>query len=199
MGIDWAAWLSTYGYWAIAIGTFLEGETILLAGAWAAHHGLLDIRGVAAAAVCGSFCGDQLYFLLGRIFGTRLLRHWPAAQRGHERVFRLLQRHQSAFILAFRFLYGLRTVAPFVLGASRLPARRFVPLNFLGATLWSCTIAFGGLAIGDALHRFAQGLHGPHAQVLAVSVLLPVALAVGIWWTGRRWAKFSVGPNRSRF
>lgn len=57
--------LQTYGYWAILIGTFLEGETILVLGGLAAHMGYMDLTGVILTAFAGSLCGDQLFFLPG--------------------------------------------------------------------------------------------------------------------------------------
>ena len=57
--------IQTYGYWAILIGTFLEGETILVLGGLAAHMGYMDLGGVILAAFAGSLCGDQLFFSWG--------------------------------------------------------------------------------------------------------------------------------------
>lgn len=61
-----ADFLSHYGYLALLIGTFLEGETILVLGGLAAHQGYLDLAGVILAAFAGSLMGDQFFFLLGR-------------------------------------------------------------------------------------------------------------------------------------
>jgi len=46
--------ISTYGYAAIGIGTFLEGETILILVGFAAHRGYLELPWVIvfAIAVC---------------------------------------------------------------------------------------------------------------------------------------------------
>jgi membrane protein DedA with SNARE-associated domain len=35
--------LTTYGYFALMIGTFLEGETILIAAGFLAHRGYLEL------------------------------------------------------------------------------------------------------------------------------------------------------------
>ena len=56
--------IESYGYAAILIGTFLEGETILVPAGLAAHQGYLVLTGVILAAFLGSLCGDQL-FLFG--------------------------------------------------------------------------------------------------------------------------------------
>ena len=55
--------IETYRYAAILIGTFLEGETILVLAGLAAHQGYLMLTGVILAAFFGSLCGDQLFFI----------------------------------------------------------------------------------------------------------------------------------------
>jgi len=55
--------IENYGNAAILIGTFLEGETILVLAGLAAHQGYLLLSGVIFAAFLGSLCGDQLFFI----------------------------------------------------------------------------------------------------------------------------------------
>ena len=54
-------------------------------------------------------------------------------------------------ILGFRFLYGLRTVTPIVLGASRIAPVRFLILNVLGASTWTIVIGIMGYLFGHTL------------------------------------------------
>ena len=42
--------IADYGYWAVFIGCFLEGETVLLLAGFAAHRGMLQFEQVAAVA-----------------------------------------------------------------------------------------------------------------------------------------------------
>ena len=64
--MDLQSIIENYGYAAILIGTFLEGETILVLAGLAAHQGCLVLTWVILAAFMGSLCGDQLFFYLGR-------------------------------------------------------------------------------------------------------------------------------------
>jgi len=107
-----------YGYPAILIGTFLEGETILVLGAFAAHSGYMHMPWVIAAASAGSLLGDQLFFFLGRRHSEAFLKNYPLWRSHVDRVQGLLDRFRTPLILGFRFLYGLRTVTPFVIGMS---------------------------------------------------------------------------------
>lgn len=185
----WEYWLSTYGVWAVLLGTFLEGESILVAGAIAARHGYMSITSVLVAALVGSFVGDQLYFFLGRIYGRKFLLQRPKWQGRVARVHRLLDKYHAAFILGFRFLYGLRSIAPFVLGTSSVAASRFVPLNFLGALVWSLTVggmgyalgqmSFTALITGDNGDRPWYVVAGIAACVVAAAVLIVRRLPIG--------------------
>ena len=69
----------------------------------------------------------------------------------------MLERHQSWLILGFRFLYGLRNITPFAIGMSRVPTRRFVVLNIVGAAIWAVTFACGGYLFGVAMEAFFLG------------------------------------------
>ena len=66
--------VANYGYTAVAIGTFLEAETILLLGGFAAHRGLLELPWVIVCAFLGSFVGDQAFFYIGRMNGEKNVR-----------------------------------------------------------------------------------------------------------------------------
>ena len=63
----------------------------------------------------------------------------------------MLNKHQVLLILGFRFLYGLRTVTPIVLGASRISPLRFLVLNVLGALTWTIVIGVMGYMFGHTL------------------------------------------------
>ncbi len=129
--------VSNYGYIAIVIGTFLEGETILVLGGFLAHRGYLNLPWVILSAFAGTFAGDQLFFFLGRFKGTKWLEKRPEWKRRSTRAFQLLKKHQLWVILGFRFIYGVRTITPFVIGASGVKPLRFLALNGSGAVAWA--------------------------------------------------------------
>lgn len=146
-----ATFLSNYGYLALLIGTFLEGETILVLGGLAAHQGYLSLTGVVTAAFVGSLLGDQLFFYLGRRHSRYILDRRPQWHTRIDRVHRLMARYETIMILGFRFLYGLRTVTPFVLGMSKVNTTKFMMLNAAGALSWAVAFGLGGYFFGHVL------------------------------------------------
>lgn len=153
--VDWLTWaIETYGYYALLIGTFFEGETIMVLSGFAAQRGLLDLYWVMAVGFCGTFAGDQLYYFIGRHWGTKLLTRRPAWQAPADRAYRLLRRYEIPFILSFRFLYGIRSVSPFIIGMSGIPVKRFFLLNLVAAVVWSIAVAALGYFLGHAAELF---------------------------------------------
>ncbi len=149
--MNWALIIGSYGYLALLIGTFLEGETILVLGGFAAHLGYLYLPWVILVAFIGTLSGDQLFFYLGRRYSRFVLDKHPAWQSRLDRVQRLFEHYQTLLILGFRFLYGLRAVTPFVLGRSGVSPAYFFLLNTLSALVWSVVVGIGGYLFGNFL------------------------------------------------
>lgn len=147
-----------YGYPIVALGSFFEGETVVVLGGIVAKLGYLDIWDVVLAAFVGSFIGDQLYFYIGRRWGKALLLRRPSWRMRAEKVDRLIVRYDVLFILGFRFVYGLRTVSPFAIGMSGVPALKFLVFNFVAAAIWAVAIAWLGFAFGHSLELMLDKL-----------------------------------------
>lgn len=163
--------IATHGYWALFVGTFLEGEIIFILAGIAARQGLLDPWYVALVAMAGGFIGDQFFFLLGIWRGADAVARWPRVARKAVEARRLIRRHAVYLILLSRFLYGLRMVIPLACGMARIQPWRFVLLNFISSLMWCTT--FGGLGylfggwIFDRLN-LVKGLQMTLLLVLAV-------------------------------
>ncbi len=145
--------IQTYGYWALLLGTFLEGETILVIAGFAAHRGHLSLLWVIVFACIGTLLGDQLFFFIGRYHGTPFINKTPTRRARAERALRLIDKYGNWIILGFRFVYGLRTITPFAIGISRVKTARFAILNVIAAIVWSCAVGIGGYLFGEILER----------------------------------------------
>jgi membrane protein DedA with SNARE-associated domain len=176
--MDLQSIIENYGYAAILIGTFLEGETILVLAGLAAHQGYLILTWVILAAFLGSLCGDQLFFYLGRKHSQAVLARRPAWKKKAEKVNKMMNKYHTPMILSFRFLYGLRTVTPFVIGMSRVSVKKFIVLNAVGALVWAAAIGSGGYLFGRALQVYIGQIE--HYEVLVFAIIALLGLFI---WT----------------
>ena len=141
--------LSNYGLIAVVIGTFFEGETVLVLAGLAAHRGYLPLPAVVAAGILGTIVGDHLYFYIGRRHGDAFLSRRPGWRSRVARAQAFLERHHVLFILGFRVLYGLRTISPFAVGMSDVRLLRFLILDVFTAVIWSAGVALLGYSVGE--------------------------------------------------
>ena len=185
------AYVEHFGYLAVLLGTFLEGETVLVLAGFAAHRGYLDLFGVITAAFAGTLCGDQLFYYIGLKHSQTIMRRRPAWQPKIDKAQELIKRHRILIILGFRFLYGLRTVLPFTFGIAGVPGRLFVPLNIVGALIWSIAVGSAGYLFGQALETFFGRL-----KHMELWIMLGIAVLGGIAWSIHFWR--SRQKNRKR-
>jgi len=169
--------IAHYGYAAVLVGTFLEGEVILVLAGMAAQRGYMNLSLVIGAAFLGTAFGDLLYFFLGRWHGDHFLKKKASWQRRAARARKLLERYQTLLMLSFRFLYGLRTVTPFVLGMSRVAAWKFLLVSFVGALLWAAAVGYAGYLFGNAAARVLGDVKDYEIIVFAV-----LAVAGAVMW-----------------
>ncbi len=175
-------YIVTYGYLVIALGTFFEGETVLIMGGFLAHRGYLHLSGVIAAAFLGAVTGDQVFYWIGRTKGAAFLDRRVAWQSKIERLRELLRAHRTAVILGFRFLYGLRAATPFFLGTSGIPPLRFAVVNCIGAAAWAVLIGTAGYFVGATIELFLVKIRRYEMLILGAILLVGSLL-----WMVRIW------------
>jgi len=174
--MDLPGLIDTYGYWAVALGAFLEGETVLALAGLAANRGYLDFYTVVVVAMVCGFAGDQFYFFLGRRKGARILERFPDARERAHRFDDLLRRWHAPLIVMIRFMYGFRIVGPILLGMGRVPAWKFMVFNFIGAAIWAPLITCIGYFFGSAIEAMIG--HLKRYELWAAGGLLAVGLII---------------------
>src|SRR6186713_2518855 len=97
--------IARFGYPALVIGLFLEGETVLVLAAFMAHRGYLDLPVVILLGCIVGFVSDQFFFWLGRTRGSQFLENKPAWQKQTEKAKSLLHRNSNLLFPALRFMY----------------------------------------------------------------------------------------------
>ena len=167
-----------WGYLAIVLGTFFEGEAVLVLAGALAHRGLLSLPVVIVSATIGCVAGDQLWFQLGRRFGQPLLDRHPAWSARVDAVRHRLDRYGWAFVFGFRFIYGIRTVTPALLGVSGYSSTRFAYLNLAGGIVWAGAVGAAGWALGAALTGMLQ--RAAHIEeLLGLGVVMALLFTLG--------------------
>ena len=176
-----------WGYPALFLGAFVEGDAAAFLGGVLAHNGLMSFVPAAMVVAVAAMSIDNLLFHMGRNLTRfprlRSMTETPLARHTLD----LLRDHPVKVILAFRFVWGTRTLTPPVVGMAGIDARLFFVLDAISVTLWSlvCTSAGYGLVAG--LRAFWQ--HMDLRAQIAVGVVLVVGVGLAAWVILRRRAQ----------
>lgn len=171
--------LATYGYPALFLGTLFEGETPLIIASFLAHRGYLKLSWVIVVAFSGTLIADQFFFQLGRHKGPALLKRKQKWQANVDRVNRLLGKYQTVLVLGFRFVYGLRTLTPFMIGMSGFNQKRFLILNAIGAIIWTVSFAYAGYSLGQFIEILLVDIK--RFEHWVVGGIAAISIALWIW------------------
>ena len=128
---------------AFFLGLIAPGEFSVILGGFVAGQGEIDPFVLATIVFFCAAGGDTTSYVLGRKLGRDFLlrhgSHFGINEQRLEYVERFFRGHGNKTILIGRFLGLVRALAPFIAGASRVPARRFIPIDYLAAAAWSAT------------------------------------------------------------
>lgn len=151
---------------------------------------MLPLWEVGLAVLGGSLAQGQILFLAGRYLRGMAWVKRASSGLAYGRVIRGLERYPVGLVLSFRFLFGLRSLTPMVLGTSNVSAVRFALLNLVGALIWAVTFVGVGFTFGTGIeHVF--GRQPIHIHLTAV-VAVAVAMLVGVWM----WRRVKPQPDR---
>ncbi len=183
-----------YGYWAIAVALLIEnagipvpGETVLLLASFLAYsEHELQLSWIILVGTIAATLGDNVGYAIGFRGGRPLLQRYRELLRlrraSLERGDRLFACYGPVAVFFARFVFGLRIVAGPLAGVLRMPWKKFLLFNFLGAFLWVTVIATVGYLFGKHWERLVQDLK---RFDIAVAILVLLA-ALYFWWRGRR-------------
>jgi membrane protein DedA with SNARE-associated domain len=192
-----------YGYWAVGAILLLEnagipapGETVLLLASFLAYSGHeLQLGWIIVVATIAATIGDNLGFAAGSYGGRPLLDRYQSFFRIPPRTIArgeaLFGRFGAATIFFARFVFGMRIIAGPLAGVLRMPWRRFVLYNFLGAALWVSVISTAGYLFGRHWQRLERTL----GRVDLVLVAVIAGAALFFWW--RSWSGSGQGHPQS--
>jgi membrane protein DedA with SNARE-associated domain len=178
----WETWIESYGYWAVFLGSVVEGETILVIAGYSISRGYLDPGRTYLLAAAGGALGDSIYYWLGRKFGPRVVRALPTTRPVRARAALVLRRWNRRTAFVTRFAYGLRIFLPLLIGVARMRPAVFHLYNSLAALSFAAIYLTIGFLFGEAAQEILGRVRPYEGRILA-----GLAVAGFLAWVVRKW------------
>lgn len=173
--------INHYGYLAVGGLLLLEdfgvpspGETVLIAAAFFAGVGQLNILLVALVAFFGAVIGDNIGFAIGNYGGHPLVekygRYIFLTKERIDKAENFFNRQGGRIVVVARFIEGLRQANGIIAGIGEMTWPRFVAYNALGAGLWVATWTTVGYFGGSHINTFLK-----YDIYLTIGVIIVIA------------------------
>jgi undecaprenyl-diphosphatase len=137
----------------LIIGLFVPSTAILVGAGVLIGTGHLNFWPVIIVTTLGAILGDQLSYWAGRYFGESLKTLWPLnrytqlAAKGEDFV----REHGGKSVAIGRFVPGVKSVVPGVVGMLGMNQAFFLFVNVTSAVVWAFVHVLPGVLIGQGL------------------------------------------------
>jgi membrane protein DedA with SNARE-associated domain len=103
----------------------------------------------------------------------------------------LFLRHGGKILIIARFVPVLRSIAGILAGANRMPWRRFMLANVVGAFVWAAFFGFAAYLLGRQIERVA----GPLVMIIGAATV--IVLVIAAIFVGRHEAQLAAEAERA--
>ena len=141
----------------LVVTPFLPGDSLLFAAGALAATGAMDLTLVLTLIAVAAILGNAVNYSIGRALGPRVFAagdgigwHSKLLNKKHlDRAHEFFERHGAMAVISSRFAPIIRTFVPFVAGAARMSASKFLLYNLVGGILWTAVCVGAGYAFGN--------------------------------------------------
>ena len=152
----------------------LPGDSLLFAaGALSAMpDSQLKIYIIIPLLICAALLGDNVNYFIGRFFSDQIKKRERILffkRKYVEDTEAFYEKHGGKTVIMARFVPIVRTIAPFVAGASNMNYRRYILFCIGGAVLWVTSLSILGYLLGN--NEFVKN----HFEIV---ILVVIAISV---------------------
>jgi len=189
--------IAEYGLLLVFINVLVEQAglplpavpTLVVAGALSSL-GRLPLTSVVLVALLACLISDFAWYLAGRRYGASVMRTLCRISLSPDSCVKQselrFQRWRGQILLIAKFVPGLSTIAPPLMGAMRLRPQIFMLLDGLGSLLWIGLIVGLGYAFSQQIDRVLFALASAGTVAVEVLFALLIAYVIVKWWQRKR-------------
>jgi len=169
--------LETWGYLAIAFFSFGGSFVIVAAAGVFAYLGKIDLLTALAVAAFFNFLGDNFLFYLGRYQKKDVQKYLKKYRRKLAITILLMRKYGTIAIFIQKFIYGVKTLIPIVMGLGKYDFKRFIFFNIFASIIFVSVIGLSAYYFSD----FIIALFNYLKSKPYLAPLLLIIIATATW------------------
>ncbi|WP_456394081.1 DedA family protein [Nitratifractor sp.] len=146
--------LALYGYLILAVYSFGGGMVALAGAGILSALGKMEITTSIVVATIANFAGDTVLFWLAQSNKKEVMKYLRKHRRKIAWTNLLMRRYGWLTVFLQKYIYGVKTLVPIIMGLSRYDLKKFVALNFFASILWGLVVGLGSYWFSEAVRRF---------------------------------------------
>lgn len=183
----------------LAVGFFLPGDSLLVVAGLFAATGKLNLAALLLTLFVAAVVGDAVGYYTGARLGPRIFKKEKSLLFRPSHLLKahaFYEKYGGKTIIIARFIPIVRTFAPIVAGAAKMPYRNFVVYNVAGGFLWVFSMILAGYFLGSLLKsKFGIDLDEHIEWVVIIVVALSLVPPLIEYLKGRR--EKAAGANKA--
>ena len=146
--------LSTYGYIILAFYSFGGGMVALIGAGILSSMGKMDITTSIFVATLFNFIGDSVLFYLAQTNKKEVMGYMHKHKRKIAYTNLLMRKYGWLAVFLQKYIYGVKTLVPIVMGLTKYEFKKFVTLNFFASILWGLIVGLVSFYFSTAVRAW---------------------------------------------
>jgi len=172
-----ASFIKEYGVIAVFIGTFLEGESILIISGALVSQSFLNPLYVWIAATLGAWSGHIVWFVIGKFFGKtsvdKIANRYNLSNKVNY-IYALISSNKIKTVVLLQYLYGVRMIGALTFGISDIKLQWFSIAEIINCSIWAFVIGSIGFILGKTVSAFS------HSAVYTIWIIASIVILIFI-------------------
>ncbi|WP_258865580.1 DedA family protein [Helicobacter sp. MIT 99-5507] len=158
------------GIWGYAVLFFYSfgGGLVALIAASILSSGVIESINSLNIYVCifiasiANFIGSSLLFYMARYQKKEVMKYFSAHRRKIALSHIWIKKYSYLIIFIHKYLYGIKTIIPLVIGFSKFDSKKFLIYNFFASFVWGILIGGFSYAMGDIIRNLYDKYSNPY-------------------------------------
>ncbi len=157
----------------LLVGFFLPGDTLLFSAGLLASQGSISLPLLLFFVTIAAIVGDNVGYSIGRRAGPRIFKRDDGILFHKDYLIKaeeFYEKHGGKAITIARFVPVVRTFAPVVAGAGKMPRKRFMFFNVIGGIIWVFSMTLLGYWLGSKIPGLSEYIEYVLIAIIVISL-----------------------------